>query len=157
MTSPSSFTLKHDLFEAKPPNVLVIDIPPQRHQVVSRQFAYQPLYPDLSTRQYSTCLKGVPNCSKLDQSITSIHEEKMKQSILIAALTVVLAGSLYFNFSEQAKAQSPTALAMTGDRHATWIVTDTNELIYCWWVEFPPRRDIRTNCRVMDKWRVDKI
>jgi hypothetical protein len=86
-----------------------------------------------------------------------MYEEKMKQSILIAALSVVLAGSLYFNYSEQAKAQDRTALAMTGDRQATWIVTDTNELVYCWWDEFPPRRDMRATCRVMDKWRVDKI
>jgi len=81
----------------------------------------------------------------------------MKPSILIAALTVVLTGSLYFNFSEQAKAQNAIALAMTGDKEATWIVTDSNELIYCWWNEFPPRRDQRANCRKMDKWNVDKL
>ena len=81
----------------------------------------------------------------------------MKQSILIAALSVVLAGSLYFNYSEQAKAQDPTALAMTGDRQAAWIVTDSNKLVYCWWAEFPPRRDMRATCRVMDKGRVDSI
>ena len=81
----------------------------------------------------------------------------MKPSILIAALTAVLTGSLYFNFSEQAKAQSATALAMTGDKEAAWIVTDTNELIYCWWDEFPPRRDPRASCRKMDKWNVDKL
>jgi hypothetical protein len=81
----------------------------------------------------------------------------MKSSILIAALTVVLAASMYFNFSEQAKAQSPMALAMTGDKEAAWIVTDTNELIYCWWDEFPPRRDQRARCRKMDKWNVDKL
>ena len=81
----------------------------------------------------------------------------MKPTILIVALSVVLTGSLYFNFSEQAKAQNTMALAMTGDREAAWIVTNTNELIYCWWDEFPPRRDQRASCRKMDKWNVDKL
>ena len=80
----------------------------------------------------------------------------MKQTLLISALAVTLAGSLYFNFSDKAQAQNPAAIAMTGDREATWIVTDTNELIYCWWEEFPPRRDQRATCRIMNKWRVDK-
>ena len=80
----------------------------------------------------------------------------MKQTLLISALAVTLAGSLYFNFSDNAQAQNASPLAMTGDRDATWIVTDNQELIYCWWDEWPPRRDNRATCRVMNKWRVDK-
>ena len=81
----------------------------------------------------------------------------MKHTLLIGALSLTLAISLYFNFTGNATAQVGAPVAMTGDQKATWIVTDTNDLVFCWWDNFPPRRDERLNCRANDKWNVDKL
>ena len=83
----------------------------------------------------------------------------MKNSMLIAALSLTLAGSLYFNFTSSATAQGElgSPVAMTGDQKATWIVTDANNLVFCWWNNFPPSRDERLNCRANDRWNVDKL
>ena len=81
----------------------------------------------------------------------------MKNTLLLTALSLTLAVSMYFNFTGNATAQVGGAVAMTGDQKATWIVTDTNTLVFCWWDNYPPRRDERLNCRANDKWNVDKI
>lgn len=46
---------------------------------------------------------------------------------------------------------------MVGDKDATWILTDEDELIYCWWPEDPNRRDQQARCRVLNKWRVNRL
>ena len=46
----------------------------------------------------------------------------MKPYAIIGALGVLLAGSLYMNVSAQESGPTPSAVAMTGDSKAAWIL-----------------------------------
>jgi hypothetical protein len=46
---------------------------------------------------------------------------------------------------------------MTGDKDAVWIATSDNQLIYCWWPQDPKRLDQQANCRVLNRFRVDRL
>lgn len=82
----------------------------------------------------------------------------MKQAALISATLVVIASFFYFSLAAQSQSTSkPSAIAMTGDKDATWILTDENELIYCWWPQSPDSRVVQAKCRVLNKWRVDRL
>lgn len=83
----------------------------------------------------------------------------MKHTITICATLVLIAS--FFHFSLVAQSQSSSsranAIAMTGDADATWILTDKDELIYCWWPGDPETRTEQAKCRVLNRWRVDRI
>ena len=81
----------------------------------------------------------------------------MKPSAIIGALGVLLAGSLYMNVSAQESGSAPGAVAMTGDSKAAWILLDSRELVYCWWPEGPDTRTRQASCRVLDKFKVNRI
>lgn len=81
----------------------------------------------------------------------------MKPSAIIGALLVLLAGSLYMNVSAQESDSAPSAVAMTGDSKATWILLDSSELVYCWWPEGPDTRTRQASCRVLDKFKVNRM
>ena len=46
---------------------------------------------------------------------------------------------------------------MTGDKNAVWIATSDNRLIYCWWPQDPSRLDSQASCRVLDRFKVDRL
>ena len=81
----------------------------------------------------------------------------MREKFLIPVLVSFLAVSVFINLTDRANAQNTRAIEMTGDSKATWILTDADELIYCWWPESPDRRDQQARCRVLNKWRVDRV
>jgi hypothetical protein len=81
----------------------------------------------------------------------------MKNTALLCATSLIVAGFFYFSVTAQSSNDKATPIAMTGDKDATWILTDQNKLIYCWWPESPDRRDQQASCRVLDKFRVDRI
>lgn len=48
-------------------------------------------------------------------------------------------------------------IGMTGDKDAVWIATSNNKLVYCWWPQDPSRLDRQAQCRVLDKWNIDRL
>lgn len=69
----------------------------------------------------------------------------------LAAIALCLA-------SNAGLAQDQTnVVGMTGDKDAVWIATSNNKLIYCWWPQDPSRLDRQSQCRVLDKWNVDRL
>ena len=81
----------------------------------------------------------------------------MNQKVLTITLAALLAGSILINLTGKAGAQNIRAIEMTGDSDATWILTEDDQLIYCWWPESPDRRDQQARCRVLNRWRVDRL
>lgn len=79
----------------------------------------------------------------------------MKQTVVICATLVIIAGLFNLNVSAQSS-DTGTAIAMTGDKDATWVLTSDNELIYCWWPESPDRITVQAKCRVLNRWRVER-
>ena len=82
----------------------------------------------------------------------------MKHTAIISATLIIIAGFFYFSLTAQSQSTSErSAVAMVGDKDAAWILTDEDELIYCWWPEDPNRRDQQARCRVLNKWRVNRL
>ena len=81
----------------------------------------------------------------------------MKQTLLTGAMALMLAGSVYMNVSAQSEPTGSRVVGMTGNDKATWILTDADDLVYCWWKESPDRKDQPARCRVLNKWRVDRL
>jgi len=80
----------------------------------------------------------------------------MKHTAIISATLVIIASFFFISLSVQSSDNKPTAIAMTGDKDATWILTDQDELIYCWWPESPNSKTQQANCRVLNKYRVNR-
>ena len=48
-------------------------------------------------------------------------------------------------------------VGMTGDKNAVWIATSNRKLVYCWWPQDPSRLDRQAQCRVLDRFGVDRL
>ncbi len=46
---------------------------------------------------------------------------------------------------------------MTGGSDAVWLATDDERLIHCWFPQDAARTDVRANCRVIERWRVNVL
>ena len=76
------------------------------------------------------------------------------RTLAVGALTLAAAG-----LAQTASAQQNQAnvVRMTGDKDAVWIATADNQLIYCWWPQDPKRLDQQASCRVLNRFRIDRL
>ena len=74
---------------------------------------------------------------------------------LVAGAHII--GTLAFTQAPLAQNGAGQVVGMTGDKDAVWIATSDNQLIYCWWPQDPKRLDQQANCRVLNRFRVDRL
>jgi hypothetical protein len=79
----------------------------------------------------------------------------MRNAIISGLGILLFASFFYINVSAQSENENGKPLMMVGDKDATWILTDNEELIYCWWPESPNTRGKQARCRVLNRYRVE--
>lgn len=53
--------------------------------------------------------------------------------------------------------EAPTVTHLAGDSKGVWFTLSDRRLIYCWQPADRQRRDIKAECRVMDRWGITRI
>ena len=79
----------------------------------------------------------------------------MKNAIISGLGLLLFASFFYINVSAQSENERGKPIMMVGDKDATWILTDNEELIYCWWKGSPDTRTEPAHCRMLNRYRVE--